>query len=74
MSQNLEKLLRETLTTAEYTEVCGVVPVNVADGLFAIAAALNRIATISERSLEMAQQRIERLEAMVDFEMGPTRQ
>lgn len=46
---SLEKLLSETLTTHDYQHGNGVVHVNVADGLFAIATAIQRLADVIER-------------------------
>jgi hypothetical protein len=67
--------LHETLTTTDIgNEVTGVITLNVADALFAIASALNRIAVIHERSQAMADQRIAQLEQMMFRSMGARQQ
>ena len=75
MSLNLEKLFRESLTSLEPNDAGSSIPVNVTDGLFAIAKALNRIAAVNERAHQMAQARIEALENIMDIHMtGGVRQ
>jgi hypothetical protein len=59
--------LIEALTTHEYNDVTGAVTVNVADGLFAIANAINRLAAIQELRVE----RVERLDRRLDAMMAP---
>ena len=48
-SLTLTEMIERTLVTHEYNDVTGVLPVNVTDGLFAIANAINRLANIQER-------------------------
>jgi hypothetical protein len=48
MTPNFEKLLRETLTTYDVSEGNGVQPVNIADGLMAIAEAIHHLANAYE--------------------------
>jgi hypothetical protein len=45
-----EKLLKSLLTGFEFSEGNGVVEVNAVDGLLAIAAAINRLASAHEKS------------------------
>jgi hypothetical protein len=66
--------LRETLTTSVEFNDGPSQPVNISDGLFAIASALHRIAACNEKAHEMAQARIEALEEMMDLQMGGPRQ
>jgi hypothetical protein len=47
--------LTATLTTHEYNDVTGAVPVNVADAMLAIAHALNRLADAAERNAAVAE-------------------
>ncbi len=47
--QSLIAALETALTSHEYNDVTGTVTVNVTDGLFAIAVAINRLAAVQEQ-------------------------
>lgn len=65
--------LIEALTTYDVNEDNGVVQLNVADALFAIATAINRLAAVQERAQSNAAQSMARVEAMM-FGRGGARQ
>lgn len=46
---SLNDLLTDVLTTHVHNDVVGTMTLNVADGLFAIANAINRLADVEER-------------------------
>jgi hypothetical protein len=56
-SHPTKSLLTELLTSHEYNDVTGTVTVNVCDGLFAIATALNRLAAVQELNGARIEQR-----------------
>jgi hypothetical protein len=57
---SLSEAIREALTTFEYNDLTGGVRINVADALFAIAAAINRLAITQEALVETQQKAGER--------------
>jgi hypothetical protein len=73
--------LTDALTSIEYDDAIGPITRNVADGLFAIAAALERIARVGEEQLQMRErasqinaQQHEEVQAMLnEMFSGPRR-
>lgn len=65
---SLTALIESVLTTHDYTDGNGVVSVNVADGLFAIASALNRLASAHETGLARSQEIAERMSGVIVLE------
>ena len=57
--------LSEALISHEYNDVTGAVAINVTDALMAIAAAVNRLATVQEKAAQHAADRVDRIEAMI---------
>ena len=65
MTKTFTEALTEALVSHEYNDVTGTVAVNVTDGLFAIATAINRLATVQEMSMQAQADRLERAEQMM---------
>jgi hypothetical protein len=60
----------DAFTGHEFNDVTGAIPVNVCDALFAIATAINRLASVQEQAQARAAQSTEKL-AMMLGEVGP---
>lgn len=52
METDLTLALIEAMTSHQYNDVTGTVPVNVCDGLFAIAKSIDRLAAAREAATE----------------------
>jgi hypothetical protein len=60
-----DRSLIEALTSHEFNDVTGAIPVNVCDALFAIATAINRLASIQEHAQARTAMMDEKLEVML---------